>query len=174
MNNEIDVKNQREEVQKKYSNARSNLLLMIGLTLVNIILLLVGSDTMMLFSATVPYFVAAIGVGTEITELLIIFVAIAIAILIIYLLCWIFSKKHYGWMIVALVLFIIDSICMCGLYISIQDFSGILDVLIHIWVLYYLIIGVKSGAQLKKMPEEVIEQQISEPEIIEQEEPTEE
>ncbi len=47
---------------EKVKIARSNLLLMIAFTLVNIVLLVTGSDVMMLFSATVPYFAVVFAV----------------------------------------------------------------------------------------------------------------
>ncbi len=84
-------------------------------------------------------------------------IVIAVFILAIYLVCWIFSKKHYGWMIAALVLFIIDTAIMGVTYVFAGDTSGILDAVIHIWVLYYLIIGVKYGIKLKKLPAEDLE-----------------
>lgn len=40
--------------RQKYSAARSNLLLMLALTAVNLVLLAAQTDTMLLFSATVP------------------------------------------------------------------------------------------------------------------------
>ena len=48
----------REAVQRKFNSARSNLLLMIILTFVNVILYFVGTDSMLLFSATIPYLAA--------------------------------------------------------------------------------------------------------------------
>lgn len=148
--------NTKETVQEKYTKARNNLLLMLILTVINIILYLVGSDTMMLFSATVPYFGIIIGSVAGSQAFFMFCVCIAVAILILYLLCWILSKDHYGWMITALVLFIIDTLAMIGMYLGIGEFSGILDVVIHAWVLYYLITGVRYGKQLKNMPEEQI------------------
>ena len=146
----------REMIQQKYKTARNNLLLMLILTVINIILYLVGSDTMMLFSATVPYFGVIIG-SVSGSQIFFIFCAcIAVAILILYLLCWILSKDHYGWMIVALVLFIIDTLAMIGMYLGMGEISGILDVVIHVWVLYYLIIGVKYGKQIKNLLEEPV------------------
>ena len=146
----------KEMIQQKYKTARNNLLLMLILTIVNIILYVVGSDTMMLFSATVPYFGVIIG-SVSGSQMFSIFCAcIAVAILILYLLCWILSKDHYGWMIAALVLFIIDTLAMIGIYFGMGEISGILDVVIHGWVLYYLVIGVKYGKQIKNMPEEPV------------------
>lgn len=148
--------NTKETVQQKYTKARNNLLLMLILTVINIILYFVGSDTMMLFSATVPYFGIIIGSVAGSQAFFMFCACIAAAILILYLLCWILSKDHYGWMIVALVLFILDTLAMIGMYLGIGEFSGILDVVIHAWVLYYLIVGVNSGKQLKNMPEEPV------------------
>lgn len=63
-------------------------------------------------------------------------------------------------MVVALILFIIDSLLMVGFYLLAGGLeNGIFDIVIHAWVMYYLIIGVKYGAMLKKMP---IEEEIDE------------
>lgn len=150
----MNVNSKRQSAQQQYNMARNNLILMIGLTLLNVIILALGSDTMMLFSATVPYFVAGMGIYSEIPFLMGVGIAIAVVILLVYFLCWLFSKKHYGWMIAALVLFGIDTLCMIGMYWIAQDFSGILDIVIHAWVMYYLIVGVRYGAQLKQLPAE--------------------
>jgi hypothetical protein len=57
-------------------------------------------------------------------------------------------------MIAALVMFSLDTLFLIGLYILLGDAFGILDTLIHVWVLYYLIVGVINGVKLKKLPEE--------------------
>ncbi|MBQ7800036.1 MAG: hypothetical protein IJ370_06045 [Oscillospiraceae bacterium] len=147
---------------QKYTYARHNLLLMIGFTVINIVLLLLSSDTMFLFSATVPYMsaiyaqqFALVSAELPLKELLVIvFSSVAVVSLVAYFLCWLFSKKHYGWMIVALVLFSLDTLAMAGLYLAFGDFSGIADALVHVWVLYYLILGVINGHKLRKMPED--------------------
>ncbi len=144
----------KDRAEQQLKIARSNLLLMVGLTVVNVVLFLLGTETMLLFSATVPYLAVMTGVFTENTPFLIATIIFAAIILGLYLLCWAFSKKHYGWMITALVLFILDTLVMGGIYLSAGDFSGVLDVLIHAWVLYYLIIGVKSGHTLQKLASE--------------------
>ncbi|MBR4072110.1 MAG: APC family permease [Clostridia bacterium] len=138
----------------KYQGARANLLLMIILTAVNIVLLFTNAEYMLLFSATVPYFAVVVGMATQIDVMIAVSVCFAVAILLIYFLCWFMSKKHHGWMTGALVMFIIDTFAMILMYVSMGDFYGVLDVVIHVWVLYYLIIGVKSGKQLKDAPEE--------------------
>lgn len=150
----------RDTLQQKYNSARANLALMIVLTVVNIILLLVGSDSMLLFSATVPYFTSILayaaveyGLAANMTIFVVCVTITAVAILL-YMLCWWLSKKRVGFMTTALVLFLLDSAFMVYLYVTEADVSGILDVIIHAWVIYYLIIGVSSGTKLKKLPDE--------------------
>ncbi len=150
-------KTKREFAQQKYETARKNLLLMLILTVVNLMLLAFGSGTMLLFSATVPYMAGVFALTCGYTVLFVVCVGIAAISILLYLLCWIFSKKHYGWMIGALILFIFDTLTMVGMYLLIGDISGFLDALIHIWVLYYLVIGVKYGYQLKTLPHEEME-----------------
>ena len=142
---------ERQRIQQKYSTSRANLLLVIILTVVNIVLFLAGSDSMLLFSASIPYFAVVFGWALDILPMGII---VAVIALVLYLVSWIFSKKKPGWMTVALVLFILDTLGMLGMYLLMEDVSGILDVLIHAYVLYYLIVGVSSAKKLKNLPEE--------------------
>ena len=144
----------REFAQNKFNTARTNLLLMLAFTVLNVVLMLVGSDTMLLFAATVPYYMALIGAISEVTAVSVFCFAVTVVVLLLYLLCWLFSKKHYAWMIFALALFVVDTVGMIALYVVAEDFSGILDVVIHAWVLYYLWIGVKYGRQLDVLPVE--------------------
>lgn len=145
----------RAAVEKKYAIARHNLLLMMILTVVNIILYIAGSDTMMLFSATVPYLAAGIGIESQYGPMLAVGMIIAVICLALYLLCWIFSKKHFAWMITAAVMFGLDTLAMAGLYLLMGEVSGILDAVIHVWVMYYLIMGAVNGYKLKNMPAEI-------------------
>ncbi len=149
----------RAIAQQKYNSARANLLLMAGFTLINIALLFMNTDTMFLFSATVPYLFAVGGqvMGLELPAVAPFLYGIAAVCILLYFLCWIFSKNRYGWMIAALVLFILDTIAMVLIYLPGGFTEGILDALMHIWVLYYLIIGVKYGAQLKKLPPDPVD-----------------
>ena len=140
----------------KYDRARKNLMLMIVLTIINMVMVFLESDTMMLFSATVPFYLTLFG---YIWEHVYLFYAIAVVIVLLYGACWFFSKKSYGWLLVALVMFLIDTCLMLWLYLAvIHDGAVILDVLIHVWILYYLITGVISGKKLKENPEEEIEE----------------
>lgn len=140
----------KNEIQKKYDQSRGNLLLTIILTILNIALLFTPSGTMFLFSITIPYWAAAFAYYLELPMLYI----VASVVIALYLLCWFFSKKHYGWFIPALILFILDTIYLGYVTIDIQEASNIIDILVHIWVLYYLGSGIYFGYKLKRLPED--------------------
>lgn len=135
-----------------YRAARLDLLLVIILTAVNIVLMLTGSETMMLFSAAVPYYAVAIAWYNGPEWFLQGSLILAAVILAVYLVCWFFSKKHYGWLIGALVLFAVDTLALVPLYWGIWS-AGIMDFLIHVAVLFYLIRGIRGARALRHLPE---------------------
>ena len=60
------------------------------------------------------------------------------------------KSNKYGWVIAALAFFGIDTVSF--FVINGFSFDGILDLLFHAWVVYYLIVGVASALKLKKLP----------------------
>ena len=154
----------RAELERKYNNCRVNLLLVVLFTVVNLFTVTFG-NTYFLFSATIPMllplgfsgvaadpeFLAELGIAAEaITPILIAGLVCGLILTVPYLLCWIFSKKRVGWMVAALVLFSLD----CLFLLITFDLSMIADILIHAWVMFYLITGVIHGFKLKNMPED--------------------
>lgn len=164
----------RVALENKYRTGRANLLLVVGFTLLNVILALVNADMYMLFSASIPYYLVLFGVilsggmpeeyyivadfpmeALFDTSFLVTMIVIAVAILAVYFLCWFFSKNYKTtWLGVALVLFILDTIGML-LFAFFAGFQNmILDVLFHVWVIYYLVVGITSVKKLKDLPPE--------------------
>lgn len=163
---------QREVLTNKYMSARHNLLLVVAFTLINIILLVTNSNTYFLFSAYIPYMIVDLGMalcgkypaeyyggdlaGMEFlgdTFFVVTLVAAAV-FLVLYLLSWILSKKpRVGWMIFALVFFVIDTAGM--LLVAGISTDMIVDILFHGWVVVSLIGGISAYFKLKKLPEEV-------------------
>jgi hypothetical protein len=145
--------------QNKYNVARANLLAVLGFSAANTLLMAFGSNMYLLFSAWIPLYLTALGKAAsaepQVAFLFPILVAASMILLLPYLFCWIFSKKKVGWMVGALVYFSMDTLLLILLCVMSGDFlSMILDLLFHAWVLYYLIIGVRSGFKLKKLPAE--------------------
>ena len=158
---------------KRYRAARYNLLLVIAFSVINLILLLVPSEEQryFVFSATVPYVLAWVGMelcgrfppafyGSEeyYAELeffpdAVFYVLFAISVIVIgvYVLLYFLSGKHRAaWMIVAAVLFVVDTLFMLWFFgISLDS---LIDIVFHAWVLVSLISGVVAGFKLKKLP----------------------
>ncbi len=140
----------------RYKNARMSLLLIVILSAANLFSTVLA-QVYFLFSAYLPQLMITIGylLSEEYGETAYIWVAgiIGLIFIIPYLLCWIFSKKHVGWMVGALVFFSLDSLIFLVDLISLLgqgDFSMIIDLVIRIWALVSLILGVKYGFQMKK------------------------
>ena len=162
---------QRQMLTNKYHSARHNILLVVAFTLLNIVLLVINSNSYFLFSASIPYFLVDLGMllcakypaeyyTGELANLVILgdgffiaTLAAAALIMVLYLLSWILSKKpRIGWMIFALVFFVIDTAGM--LYLTGVSSDAIMDIVFHGWVIVSLIGGISAYFKLKKLPEE--------------------
>lgn len=158
MNPQTPNISQRAIAQSKYASARSNLLMVVALTAINLIFSAAQTDIYFLFAADLPLFVTDFGqilfAETNSLPILIVFVLIGILLSVPYLVCWHFSKKHYGWMIGALVYFAFDCAFLLLLFLLSFEVSLLIDIAFHAWVLFYLVLGVKYGKQLKALPEQ--------------------
>ena len=168
-NQEVQPVAQRQKLEGRYASTRHNILLVLAFTAINVILLLANSNTYFLFSAYIPYAIVDLGMflcgkyPAEIygdlsqyeffgTGVLAVFVAVAAVICVLYLLCWLFSKKkRVAWLIIALVMFALDTGLMLLGGISADN---IIDVVFHGWVIISLSMGVAAHFKLKKLPEE--------------------
>jgi len=163
--------NSRQEFETKYRNSRANLLFVVAFTVVNILLLVINSNTYFLFSAFIPYVLVILGMdvcgmfppeyyGDEFSDLTFfntsvfaVFLVIALIITAVYFLCWIFSKNNRkGWLIAALVMFVIDTAGM--FFVNGFALDSIVDIAFHIWVIVSLSLGIHAGHKLKTMPVE--------------------
>ncbi len=157
-------------LEAKYNSSINNLLLVVGFSLINIILLAINSGTYFLFSAFIPYFAVDYGMyfcGLYPEEyyydvpdmefydksLLAVTIAVAVVSLLIYLLCWYLAKKKkVGAVIFALIIFVIDTAVM--LWLTGFSTDSIFDIVIHVWVIAYLVIAIVTYFKMKKLPEE--------------------
>lgn len=136
-----------------YDHSRSNFLAAIIFTIVNIIFIYLEANTTFLFSATIPYYFALLGWYWEsIIEL-----GIGIAIIIALLILWFISKKHVLGLIIAMIYFVIDAIFMLWLYDFQFDASIIIDILFHVWIIYYLGSGIMSKKEKTEEKEVLVE-----------------
>lgn len=159
--------------QMRYNSARSNLMLVIVFSLINLILLITQSNVYFLFSAAIPYALTDLGMffcglygddyytgelaGMEFLDpsFFAIMLAISLAIIVFYFVCYILSKKNkVAWLIVALVLFSLDTLVMFWYYgISV---NMLLDFFFHAWMIVILALGVRAHFKLQSLPPEEV------------------
>lgn len=178
-NGQINTK--ENNLETRYKNSIGNLLVVVVFSVVNICLLLSGTDTYFLFSAFIPYFLVDYGkvlcgmypeefyYDLPIEEFfdssfLIVMAAIAAVIIVAYLVCWILAKKKkVAALFVALMLFVADTALM--LYMSGISTDIIIDIVFHIWVIVYLITAIKTYYKIKNTPEADCDETLTENEV---------
>lgn len=164
-NTNVD-KNSRPYLEGRISSARYSLLLVIIFSVVNLILLLTQSDRYFLFSASVPYYLTAFGMGMDrgvggsvftVTALL-----ISALILAAYVICWLQSKQHWICTLIALCLFAIDTVLLVVIVINLELLQdNILDLLFHAWAVTELTRAVIAQRKLQAMPVELEEDPVA-------------
>ena len=155
-------KNSREYLNKQIAGARGSLLAILLFTAMNLVLLVTDAGRYFLFSAAIPYYLTALGMGMDIGSgasgigtFTMIMLVISVVILGMYLLCWLMSKKKAGWLVAALVLFVLDSAVLLLVALGLNVLTeSIMDVVFHIWALVELIRAVIANSKLKKLPAE--------------------
>lgn len=168
--NNGEVLTPRQQLEAKFHNARTDLLLIVALTVINLVLLVTGSDTYFVFSAYIPYGIAVLGMvlcgkfpaeyygeemaGTEFfgQGVFVGFITVAVVLTLLYLLCWFLSKNFKsGWLIFALVMISVDT---AFLLLGGLSLDSILDMLFHVWMIVTIAMGISANKKLKALPEE--------------------
>lgn len=146
---EIEVNPEVIAATAEYLRGRRELGTMIVLTVINIALIIFGSSWNFPFSALLPQIFAY---GSTFEGAGILWYGAAAVSILLFVLSWVFCMEKPGWMVFALVLFIIDT-AFAGLacFGDNVDAGCLVCIGFHIWVLYYLIKGVRAGFKLKKL-----------------------
>ena len=144
-----------------YGGARSSILAILLFSVINIFSIAFG-DSYFLFSSYITQLLVFEGLyaSTEMQDsmFLVIFFVMAVISVIPYLLCFLFSKKRTGWMIVAAVLFSIDTAIFFYdfvVYLLLGYYSGIVDAIFHVWALVSIIRGVVFAKKMKIEQQEI-------------------
>ena len=162
-NGSVD-KNSQQYLSGKLASGRHSLLLILLFTVVNLVMVLLDSGTYFLFSASVPYYLTLFfkGIDNDFAEgpwpengtFTIIALVISGVILLLFLLCWLLSKRRCGWLTVALVLFVVDTLALawCTFYLVGDPAGNIVDFVFHFWAIWELFTAVRCGKKLKALP----------------------
>ncbi|MDR0915740.1 MAG: hypothetical protein LBN02_00915 [Oscillospiraceae bacterium] len=138
----------------KFKKSRSNLLIVVVFTSINLLLTAFKAGVYLLFSATVPQLAFSLGSAlaeeTQNNAVLVVGLIAAVAVIMLYLVCWVLSNRYRSFMLVALILFIADCLVFAFLAVFAEfEVSYLLDIAFHVWILVYLINGVRSWAKLR-------------------------
>ena len=132
-----------------YKGARISLLIVIIFSVLNIFSIALA-ETYFIFSTYISQLLIVIGYTSN---EFVVYAAIAVVTLIPYLLCYIFCKKHPGWLVAGLVLFAVDSVLFLidlPAYLEAGDYSMFIDLAIRVYVIITLALGVKAGFSKEK------------------------
>ncbi len=149
----------RQHLQQYVTNGRRTLLGVIVMTVLNIGLLLGNGDDYFIFSASVPYYLTALGKGMDgglnstytWTGLM-----LSLAILAVYFLLWLLSKKRGKLLWAAVVLLCVDTAALLMLGVLLRSAAAILmDLLFHIVAIYQIGKGAANWKQLQGLPPEI-------------------
>ena len=156
----------RSEVEAKFEVSRRNLLSVVIFSVINVLLVLLNTQLSFLFSATCPMFVVQIGQGLSEdsgdTLFLLIATVISFVIVAFYLVCYFLTKKHRVFMLIALILFSLDTLFLVWTMTLMFELSDLIDIAFHIWIMYYLVVGIKAWVKLKKLPFDEPDEQLEE------------
>lgn len=141
--------------QKRLNGAKSSILLVAFLTIVNVILIATNADIVFLFSAYVPQVVmdisADIAAEEGINAILYIGIGVSIFMALVYLFLWVGARKKFGFLPAALVFFGIDTVMLLIDIIPYFDMIFIPDIVLHLFIIAELIVGIVAHKKLKKM-----------------------
>lgn len=146
------------KLQKRINVAKTTILMVAVLTLINIAAIVFDAAYSFPFSAYIPQFVTVVFAGSAEQQgtdsILYIGIAIAVLMSLVYVALWFGAKKKNAFLIVALVFFGIDTAFFVYNLILSFDASFIIDIAFHAWVIFDLVLGISACSQLKKIPEE--------------------
>ena len=154
----------RAHLQQQISIARRTLLGVVVMTLINLVLLLRDGNTYLVFSASVPYYLAFLGKvidngfgpmvenGTYTATGLV----LGLVILAMYLLPWLLSKRKGNWLYVGAGLLCLDLVALAAVSILLlQSITGTaVDILVHIVAIVQIGKGATADKKLRSLPPE--------------------
>ena len=147
----VTFENPRIDMIKKqavrFKRSRHNLLAVVAFTALNLLLLSFDFDLNFLFSAFVPQFVF-IFLDVFSNHALI----IALLCTSVYLILFFLTKRWRVFILIALILFIADTLIMIFFIFSFSLYSEfIFNILFHGWILFYLFTGTVAWAKLRRV-----------------------
>ena len=128
----------------RFNRARNNLLAVVVLTMANLVLIALDFNINFPFSAIVPQVILVWFMDVAMPFAM----AAAIVSVSVYLLCFFLSKRWRVFILVAFILFAMDTLFLLYAMLSVGFFDFILDIVFHAWIHFYLISGTVAWVKL--------------------------
>ncbi len=158
MEQQVSTQSKRRiRLRQKVVLGRWLLLLITGVSLINLLFLLFKVNYHFHLSAALPYYLNWLGVKlseySSVVGYQILAGILTAALLGMYGACWLFSGKKPVWLMAGLVMYGIDTLILIVLTFTVIKRPGacIFEILCHLLCLYFLWSAMQSGKELRKM-----------------------
>lgn len=134
-----------------YKNARVTLAVIVEFTALNIVNLLMNGGSLFAFSISGVYVATGLGVLYNSTLSMTFGILAAVSILAGYLVCFFGSIKSEKFMYIGCMAFALDTAFLLYKFFD-AGYSGVVDIIIHLFGLVLLLLGVYGGYQKSILP----------------------
>lgn len=144
----------RRQLRQRVEWGRLALLVIVGVSLINQILLLFGARFHFLPSAAMPYYLNWLARQLDMTGFKVVATLLTPIFYVAYLACWLLSARQKEWMMAALGLYGVDTVLLVvfALALLANPASCLLEILIHGLLLVVLFFAFQAHERLSRMP----------------------
>ena len=149
-------RSRRQKLQQNVKVGRITMLVILGVSLINQLLLLLGVKYFLLFGASVPYYLNWLGQELsayyQVTGYKVVALLFSIAIFAVYVACWMLSVKHWKWLRLGLILYCLDTLFLIVFAIALlhNPLSCILWLIVHLVGVGLLYKAFRRGQELER------------------------
>lgn len=158
--NNLDQFDKRTQLKIKINRGRYNILFFVLMSIINIFMITSGNESMMPYSSAISNTSVSMGVsasmqsGSETPR--IIGLVISCAVLLLFMICYLFSKSKPLYLMLSLTLVIADTITLTVISASTNTLTSghiLLDLAIHALAIFYLLGSVRAYNELIRLPD---------------------
>lgn len=144
----------RRQLRQKVELGRLGLLVILGITFINQLLLLFGVDYHFFFSAAMPYYLNWLARQLDVTAFKAVATIVTLMIYVGLAACWLLSGRLLEWMLATVVFYCVDTLLLVIFAVTLleQPSSCLLEILSHGLVIAMLYFTYKALEQLDKLP----------------------
>ena len=157
-NTTIPKRFSREHLTQQRASGKWMILLIVIFTVLNMVLLVCGTERYFLFSAGIPHYLTYYGMQMDNGGFGGYFVAmliVSLSFLAGYVLSWLMVNKNGTWLKVALILWAMDTVVLIIMAITMRMFEArIMDLAVHVLLLWEIFQALRANKRLENMPKE--------------------